>query len=566
VASYSDNNNRKSRVQDVKENRKFWKAAMHNTITTPTRQIVIPYNPQQANKLPESDDWKRAIETENTSHAAVESFEFCSPEQVPADAKVLGSRYVFDVKTGADGEVERFKARLVIKGCEQDDTTLIDTYASTIQADSFRFFVAHCVKHNLNIQHLDIVTAFLHAQLPTPEFASLPPGMQPPPEAVAQHGPNLVLKLKRAVYGLKQSGALWEDRLDRFLISRGFTRFTSDRNIYSKTFNNNDNSSRVFIAKYVDDIFVGSKADCQFARDEIAEIKREFNTRDLGQLSFSLGIRFTRNADGMRLDQTSYARSILEEFGMTACNPSKVPITYNNNAAVDAPPLDEGMKRRFQKLVGMINYLAIWTRPDLSYSVHTLASAMDRPTEEDWKVAKQVLRYLAGTVHLGLNYNNHNATITITGFCDSDYAGDVSDRKSINGNLFMMANGPISWSSRKQPVVALSSTEAEYISLAEEARVAVWLQQLAGEFGYKFESIPINIDNNSALQLAKSNKTTHKSKHIAVKYHFTRDLLSQREPMISLQHIPSEENTADIFTKALAKIKFVKHREALGLT
>ena len=313
------------------------------------------------------------------------------------------------------------------------------------------------------------------------------------------------------------------------------------------------------VSIFVDDLVISAK------RDEAERVKemlmREFKMRDLGDLSWILGVKVERNEEKIELSQSAYINTILEKFGMKDSKPTSTPFPYKwENEPNEDDKIFENINL-YQQIVGSLIYLSNKTRPDIAYSVGILARRMSKPTEYFYGLSKRVMRYLSGTRELKLTYNKVKP---IAGFSDSSYADDKNDRMSTSGYVFMMNGGAISWRSSKQRSVALSSMEAEYVALSNAAREGLFLKQLMYdiELGPK-RPIIIYEDNQSAIKTSQNRIHNNRSKHIDIAHHFIRQQVEKKN--FQVIHIPTTEQTADIFTKSLGAILHDKHTKALGV-
>ncbi|KAK9684337.1 hypothetical protein RND81_10G203400 [Saponaria officinalis] len=287
----------------------------------------------------------------------------------------------------------------------------------------------------------------------------------------------------------------------------------------------------------------------------------EFEMSDLGLMNYFLGIEVVQSNDGIFLSQKKYVRDLLERFQMKDCNPVSTPVECGMKLHKDI----KGKKvdgTLYKQIVGSLMYLTA-TRPDIQYSVSLISRYMENATELHILAAKRILRYLQGTRDLGIFYKKGEKS-NLTGYTDSDYAGDQDDRKSTSGYVFMFGTGAISWSSKKQPIVTLSSTEAEFVAATACACQAIWMRKMLNELLIKQDQpTKIYCDNTSTIKLSKNAVLHGRSKHIDVKYYFLRDLYN--DGIVDLGHCKSEDQVADIFTKALNRDTFVKLRTLLGV-
>ena len=305
----------------------------------------------------------------------------------------------------------------------------------------------------------------------------------------------------------------------------------------------------VYLALYVDDGLVISprREAVDFV---IKAIQKKFEIKVHDPSSYvGMQIIMDKGTGEISLSQEAYVHSMLERFNMSLCKAASVPM----QPYVDLVPAKKVKTNiPFQELIGSLLYLSKCTRPGIAFAVSRLSWFMSSYDESHWKAAKEVLRYLKGTANVGISYSPENQ-IVITGYTDSDYAGDKVERKSTSGYLLTLNESPITWCSQKQGCVALSSTEAEYVALASGAKEAVWIRHSMRE---QEDPTVIHVDNQSCIRLALNPEFHRRSKHIDTKYHVTRDLIERKS--IEVDFVPSEEKFADSLTKPLVKAKFEK--------
>lgn len=290
----------------------------------------------------------------------------------------------------------------------------------------------------------------------------------------------------------------------------------------------------------------------------------EFDMVDLGELRSFLGMLIDQGNHSLSVSQYSYLEQILTTFNMQDCKSCDTPampvnVCESPALAVDIP---------YRQAVGSLIYLATCTRPDISYAVSIVSRKMHTPTEQDWIAVKRILRYLQGTKHAKLRYTADSSeystlTSTFIGYSDASYAPDAIDRKSVSGYVFLMNGAAISWKSKKQPIISLSSMEAEYIALTSAAKEGLWFRKFQCDLGLPASVLTIFEDNQSTILTAKNDIHNERSKHIDVRYHWIREQISLEKLIVT--YCPTQEMIADIFTKPLGKILFQKFCDMLGL-
>lgn len=493
--------------------------------------------------------WRKAMDQEIESIERNDTWELTD---LPKGSKKIGVKWIYKTKYNEDGKVEKYKARLVAKGySQQHGIDYNEVFAPVARWDTIRTILALAASNGWNVYQLDVKSAFLHGELVENVYVEQPLGYQ-------KQGKNSVYKLKKALYGLKQAPRAWYSKIESYFVQEGFTKCPYEHTLFVKQ----DNKGKVLIISlYVDDlIYTGNDEGmfCEFRKS----MRSNFAMTDLGRMRYFLGVEVKQVDDGILICQHKYAQDILARFGMENCNAVCNPMVPGNKLTKD-----EGGKSvdatKYRQMIGSLMYL-LATRPDLTFSVCLIARYMDRPTELHLAAAKRVLRYLKGTMEFGVWYKKQNGRVNLQGWTDSDYAGDLDDRKSTSGYVFTFGSGPISWSSKKQAIVTLSTTEAEFVAAASCACQAVWLKRILDQLGKPQDSgVVIWCDNSSSVKLSKNPVMHGRCKHIDVRFHFLRDLA--KEGVVKLKHCSTQEQLADIMTKALKLDSFCKLREELSM-
>lgn len=505
-----------------------------------------PRNYKQAVK---DDDWKWAMEREMESIQENETWELT---KLPPGQKVIGLKWVYKLKKDANGRVVKHKARLVAKGYSQEQGIDYDeVYAPVTRLETVRLLLALSAKNNWEVHHLDVKTAFLNGDLKEEVFVTQPEGFEKAGKE------QYVYKLKKALYGLRQAPRAWYAKLNSYLEELGFTRCPYEPAVYTRK----ENDEVLIITVYVDDLLVTGSNAVVIEKFK-TEMNNKFQMSNLGKLSYYLGIEVEQNDGCIVLKQSGYARKILEKAGMLECNPTTYPMdpklqitSDDKGEAVDAT--------NFKSLVGGLRYL-VHTRPDIAFSVGIVSRYMERPTKLHLEAVKRIMRYVKGTMHYGLVYSEDGRNNFLNGFSDSDLAGQLDDRRSTSGMVFYLNDSVVTWVSQKQRCVALSSCEAEFMAAAAAACQAIWLRNVLSQITSKSVGpVVLCIDNRSAIDLAKNPVFHGRSKHIDVRYHFIRECVERGE--VILKHVKTNEQRADILTKALVKNKFEDMRRLLGV-
>jgi hypothetical protein len=502
--------------------------------------------------------FEEAISQQVWKDAMVEEYDSIMKNDVwdvvprPEGKPVVSSKWIYKIKHSADGRIEKYKARFVARGFSQTEGVDYDeTFAPVARYSTIRSILALSAMMGWKLHQMDVKTAFLNGKIEEEVYIQQPLGFE-------IHGKEShVCRLKKALYGLKQAPRAWYSRIDHYLLSLGFTKSEADPNLYQKV----EDGKMLILVLYVDDLFLaGDKKQIVQCKKDLTS---EFEMKDLGLLHYFLGLEIWQRSDGIFLSQGKYTVDILRKFGMDKSKPMATPMEMNlkklRESTSDSDLVDPTM---YRQLIGSLMYL-VNSRPDICFAVNTLSQFMVEPRQAQWVAAKHVLRYLQGTVNYGLRYTS-NDSVGLHGYTDSDWAGSAVDRKSTSGCCFSLGSAMISWMSRKQTSVALSTAEAEYIAANMASREAVWLRKLlSGLFDQMLDPTVIYCDNQSCLRLSENPVFHDKSKHIEIKYFYIRDLV--RDGAVKLQYVSTDEQVADILTKPLSRMKFVYFREKLGV-
>ena len=320
----------------------------------------------------------------------------------------------------------------------------------------------------------------------------------------------------------------------------------------------------MYVLVYVDDILV-TGASAEAVERVVSQISSKFDIRDLGFPRVFLGMEITVDPDthSLKLSQQRLTAQLVEKYGYSSMKPKSTPFSSDTKLVKDGNPCDTAICP-YSTVVGTLLYLSVCTRPDITQAVGALSRFMSAPTTDHWDAAMGVLRYLSTTADYGIVYSKQPETAGLAGYSDADFAGDLESRRSTTGAVFLLAGGAISWSSRVQPSVAVSTTEAEYMAAAACTKEALWLRKLMSDFDLHVPTVQLLCDNQAAITLMMNPISSARSKHIDVLHHFVRERAARAE--VSFQYISTQHMVADCMTKPLPVHKFIACRGAMGMS
>ena len=380
---------------------------------------------------------------------------------------------------------------------------------------------------------------------------------QPPGYADRSH-PAYVCKLDKAIYGLKQAPRAWYARLRGNLISLGFVPSKADTSLFYL----NKGGYTVFILVYVDDITVASSSN-EVTKTLLCDLQKDFALKDLGDLHYFLGMEVKRDKDGLTLSQTRYAKDILAHSGMSKCKPVDTPLPSTQKLSIkDGTKLGAKDSTRYRSIVAALQYLTL-TRPDISFSVNKVCQFLHDPTTVHFSMVKRILRYICGTINLGLRIRK-SRTMIVSAFSDADWVGCVDGRRSTGGFAVFLGDNLVSWTARKQATVSRSSTEAEYKALANATSEMMWIQKLLTELQVPHpKAARLWCDNLGAKYLSANPIFHARTKHIEIDFHFVRERVAQK--LLDIRFISTNDQVAHGFTKALPVQKLKMFKSNLNL-
>lgn len=484
----------------------------------------------------ERDCWISAMQEELQSIENNDTWELVD---LPKGRSTIGSKWVYKLKVDELGGNHTYKARLVAQGFSQKFGVDYDeVFAPVARTETFRILLTVAGKNGFGLKQYDFKTAFLNGELKEEIFMR-------PPQGVPSDGK--VLKLKKSLYGLKQAAKVWHDSLHGVLVEHGCVQSQHDKCLYVAT----KSDSKVFLIVHVDDLLVAFN-DESLLNSIISAVGKVYQLKDLGTARHYLGIDIQRSQSGaFNISQSRYIDKVVEEARLTDAKESKYPLDpgYHKLDGGDLLPSNE----EYRKLIGMLLYLSINTRPDIAASVAILSQKTSKPTTTDLNEVKRVIRYIKGTKSMKLCLKGTSDCI-LSAYSDADWAEDRVDRKSNSGYIVNFMGSVVAWSCRKQSVIALSSCEAEYVALSEVAKELSWLRNLVSDFGFDVPCpIIVGTDSQSSIALSKEGKSSNRTKHMDVRFHYIKDLCSKG--VIKLVYVSTQDNIADMFTKPLSSVR-----------
>lgn len=483
-----------------------------------------PLTYEAAIKSPEALQWKAAIDAEYKKFEETNTME---EVVVPPNWKQVKSKFVFKTKLDANGQITKRKAPLVAKGFLQMPGLDYDIDGISLPVARLvllRLLLTLAASDDLHVHQMVAESAFLNGYLTEEIYMEFPPGYKPKdPHATG-------LRLIKSVYGLKQAGRVWYDALREYLLSIGFICIEKDWGIFTRP---KKDGSITYIYVYVDDVLIISKR-----LETVQSVKNQLTNcwkwTDLGPARYILGIKieWQRKSKMVQLSQRHYAETIVSRFNLSNAKPEKLPVSPGEKYTRSEADPNALCAKEYQSMVGSLVWLALATRPDLTYAVNFFSRFNSNPSDHHIHGVRKVLKYVSGTSSYALCLGEPNFPTGLHGYSDADLAGDLEKRKSISAYVFKYANSTINWGSRLQDLVVDSTTEAKYVALADAVREARFLRQFLLELRLHSPVEPpttIHCNSQSALKLAHDPVQHQRMKHIEIKYHISRQAIKKGE-------------------------------------
>jgi hypothetical protein len=513
---------------------------------TAVADIIDPAEPKSFRTALGHPEWNTAMLEEIT---ALQQQGTWTLVPCPQSKNIVGSKWIYKIKRNPDGSISRYKARLVAQGFSQaKGLDYFETFSPVVRHSTVRIIIALAAMNKWELRQLDVKNAFLHGDLKEEVYMAQPQGF------VDANHPDYVCLLKKSLYGLKQAPRAWNEKFTQFLPSLGFEFSHSDPSLFVR----HTPRGLVALLLYVDDIVI-TGSDSSGIHEVISELSLVFDMKDLGSLSYFLGLEIAQLEHGIFLSQTKYATDLLAKCGLDtikACNSPCLP--HSQMTKDEGIPLKD--PTQYRSIVGALQYLT-FSRLDIAYAVNTVCQFMTSPTDIHYAAVKRILRYLKGTLQKGLFFSSTGAllnSVYVKAYCDADWAGEVIQRRSTTGFIVYIGSCPVSWQSKKQGSVSRSSTESEYRSLANTAAEISWIRHLLCDLKVQIPHAPVlKCDNLSALALASNPVFHSRIKHLDNDFHFVRERVQRND--LKLEYVSTKEQTADILTKGLPSPLFRLH-------
>ncbi|KAG1670528.1 hypothetical protein FOA52_015393 [Chlamydomonas sp. UWO 241] len=483
--------------------------------------------------------WEEAIHEEYAS--LVEKLTW-NKARIPSGQRLLPVKWVFKRKYDKHGNLERYKARLVVQGFRQiPGIDFAEVFAPVSKYTTLRCLIAFAADHDLEIHQIDVCNAFLNGRLKENIWIEQPPLFHDGDSSMGCH-------LLMALYGLRQAPKVWCEEILSSLTNLGFVPSVADPCLFIRPAKSR--SDYVYLLLYVDDMLVIGRTSS--VREVVGQVTKVYECRDLGCAKQFLGMAITRDRGSrtILLTQAELTKQLLLKFNLSECRTRDVPLSVGEILRKDSDNLLG--TSQFAELVGSLLYLSNCTRPDITYAVNKLSRYMSCSTPKHMQAALSVLRYLSGTAGLGLLYGpSADGSKPVKGYGDADYAGCVDTRRFTTGFVVTYNGTAVSWKSTTQQTVSRSTTEAEYQASGAVIGEAQWMIQLFPELGIPLRPMLIYSDSQGALAVLKNPGGSSRSKHIDVLHHVARKRVMRKD--VLMEYIPTARMVADILTKALPK-------------
>jgi hypothetical protein len=507
----------------------------------------------EAMRSREAEEWQRAAQEEFDAIVKNETWVMCV---LPKGQRAIPTRWVFKRKYDETGAVVRYKGRVVVQDCGYNIYHWEgNTFSPVAKISSIRVLLALAAVMDWELYSMDVISAYLQSPVDGDIYVKLPPGYEKKNEA----GEDLVGRLVKSLYGLRQASRNWYVTIRKWFLSYGLKPSAADPCVF--VFVREDGATLVVVL-YVDDMMIAG-SNKQIVDDFKQAIMKRFAVKDQGELRWVLGVEVIRDRKRrtLEINQRVYVEKTLDRLGMGDSKPVSTPAAnVPRRMSQEEEPTNN---REYQSTIGAMMYAREVSRLDIAFAVQCGGRHMQRTASVHMAAAKRILRFLRGTSSDGIIYGKHGRREpVIVGFCDADYAGDEDTRRSTTAYVFMLGGAAVSWASKLQPTVALSSAEAEYMALSAGVQEAIHLRQLMADLGFpQREPTTVYEDNQGCIALSENPVMHKRTKHIDVRHHFIRERLESGE--VALRYVATQNQLADLLTKALNRDVFQRLRSVV---
>ncbi|CAI7914637.1 unnamed protein product [Closterium sp. NIES-54] len=518
---------------------------------SPVEMLGEPATLKEVLESCDAEEWKKAMESELKSIEENGTWELV---ELPEGRKAITSKWLFKIKSDADGKIERYKSRLVAKRYQQKKVDYQELFDPMVKPTTLRTLLAGATIKGWVVKQMDVTTTFLNGVLEEEIFMAQPEGFD--------DGSGRVWKLKKVLYGLKQAPRQWYLKLREVLEEIGFTPSSADHSFFML----GEGEKRSFMVVYVDDILIFSPSS-DLVKEVMLKLQDKLKCKALGDVSFYLGLHIERDVEKrcMRVHQRKYMDALAAKFGQGECH---VATPFSSGFKCVKGPEEESVgeeeRHRFHLLVGSLMYAAVNTRLDVAFATGKLARVVQCLKEEQVAAGMRVAKYLGQTPTVGLQYSAaaqrrrkgadgvEPGRLFLTAFLDASYASEPENMTNVGGFICCAGGGPTAWESKKQVDQALSSVESEYMALFRAVREIVWQWRLLAELGEEQQGpTPLYYDSQCVIAVAKNPMLHGLTKHMRVKWHWTRSMVAAGE--VELRYVKTTGQPADMMTKRLVE-------------
>lgn len=526
--------------------------SIHDVMAVTQQGILAdPQSYAEAMRSFDAQGWIAGMNEERDSIVEAETFEEVPIDSMPPGVVPITSKWVWARRYTIGGQVARHKVRLCARGFQQrPGIDYHETYAAVIKAVSWRIIIAIAAILGWHLHAMDVKTAFLNGDLKEVIFMRPPPGWKVPK--------GMIWRLRKTLYGLKQAPREWYIKISTKLMEWGFRKSPFDECVFI------DPAGEVIVGVWVDDLLITART-VELMSPLKTKLNQTFKMKDDADATLYLGIQIQQGSDGIALCQAHYVRHMLERFGQQKLPGKATPLPAKVELRKNQSEVDPDFLQGYQERNGCLNFLMSQTRPDVAFASQLCSRYNSAPSRDHDETLDHIYGYLAKFPDVAIKYRR--GFTDLVSFTDSDFAGCLDTRRSTTGWVIVFGGAPISWCSRRQKTVTLSTTHAEYVAAAELARETIWVKGFMDFLGlpiFSANSIPMYIDNDAATSLTQSPHTNNKTKYVDIRHHFVRERVVEIGD-ITTHRVDTRFNIADLLTKTLPRDRHYELMKLMGL-